>query len=80
MEFEKFMKGSSDDLTKIERKDLIDSRDFLITDENEAIKGYDRVILLVENSNRPDKSYIIKKLKFIREQELEHIRILKDLL
>lgn len=47
---------------------------FLINDEIEAIKGYEKVI-----SNISDKE-IIEKLEYIRDDEKEHIEILSKLL
>jgi len=80
MQFSKFVKGETNNLESIVRDDYIKSMNFLIEDENEAISGYDKIILLVENGNRPDKDEIIKKLHKIRIDELEHIEILKSIL
>ena len=78
MQFTKFMKGSSNDLEDIKKEDYKKSIEFLIEDENEAISGYDRVILLVENGSA-DKT-ILDNLHNIRADELEHIEILKSIL
>ena len=78
MQFTKFMKGSSNDLEVIKKEDYVKSIEFLIEDENEAISGYDRVILLVENGSA-DKT-ILDKLHKIRADELEHIEILKSII
>lgn len=78
MQFTKFIKGSSNDLEVIKKEDYVKSIQFLIEDENEAVNGYDKVILLVENGNA-NKS-ILDKLYDIRADELEHIEILKSIL
>lgn len=78
MQFTKFMKGSSNDLEVIKKEDYVKSIQFLIEDENEAVNGYDKVILLVENGSA-DKT-ILDKLHNIRADELEHIEILKSIL
>ena len=78
MQFQKFIKGDSNNLETISKDDYIKSVNFLIEDENEAISGYDKIILLVEN--RPDKKEILEKLHKIRKDELEHIEILKTIM
>lgn len=78
MQFTKFMKGDTNKLEDIKKEDYVKSIEFLIEDENEAISGYDRVILLVENGSA-DKT-ILDKLHNIRADELEHIEILKSIL
>lgn len=80
MQFQKFIKGDSNNLERISKDDYIKSVNFLIEDENEAISGYDKIILLVENGNRPDKKEILQKLHKIRKDELEHIEILKTIM
>ena len=80
MKFQKFIKGDSNNLETISKDDYIKSVNFLIEDENEAISGYDKIILLVENGNRYDKKEILQKLNKIRKDELEHIEILKTIM
>lgn len=80
MQFQKFIKGDSNNLETISKDDYIKSVNFLIEDENEAIYGYDKIILLVENGNRHDKKEILEKLHKIRKDELEHIEILKTII
>ena len=80
MKFQKFIKGDSNNLEIISKDDYIKSVNFLIEDENEAISGYDKIILLVENGNRHDKKEILQKLNKIRKDELEHIEILKTIM
>jgi len=80
MQFNKFVKGETNNLENIDREDYIKSINFLIEDENEAISGYDKIILLVENGDKPNKQEIINKLHKIRRDELEHIEILKSIL
>ena len=58
MQFQKFIKGDSNNLETISKDDYIKSVNFLIEDENEAISGYDKIILLVENGNRPDNAHV----------------------
>ena len=52
----------------------------LIDDENEAVGGYDKAIKLLTNSNLENKDSIIEKLNHIKEEELEHIEELKEVL
>ncbi len=78
MQFTKFIKGDTNKLEDIKKEDYKKSIEFLIEDENEAISGYDRVILLVENGSA-DKT-ILDKLHKIRADELEHIEILKSII
>jgi len=80
MNFDKFIKGTSNDLEEINKEDYIKSFNFLIEDENEAINGYDKILLLLENSNEPNKEEIIKDLKKIKNDEIEHIEILKNVM
>jgi len=79
MQFSKFIKGDSNNLENITKEDYIKSVNFLIEDENEAISGYDKIILLVENGNHPYKKFMLEKLHKIRKDELEHIEILKEI-
>lgn len=50
--------------------------EFLIKDENEAINGYDKAILLDKNTGN-DKALSVHQS--IKEDELRHIKMLKDL-
>jgi len=58
--------------------DITGSIEFLIKDEEEAIDGYDRAIKLLTSSNG-DKSKI-EVLQHIKDEELEHIKELKEIL
>ena len=80
MKFQKFIKGDSNNLETISKDDYIKSVNFLIEDENEAISGYDKIILLVENGKKKKKKEILQKLHEIRKDELEHIEILKTIM
>lgn len=50
----------------------------LIKDENEAIDGYDKAIKYLSNFN-PNSSFI-ERLNHIKEEEIEHIKELKEML
>lgn len=55
---------------------------FLIEDENEAIDGYDGAIKLFNDNQEIDsdtRELILSKLQHIKDEELEHIRELKDI-
>jgi hypothetical protein len=54
----------------------------LIKDENEAIDGYDKAIKFVTNSDMPDliKTSYLEKLNHIKNEEIEHIEELKEIL
>ena len=55
---------------------------FLIDDENEAIDGYDGAIKLFNDNQEIDsdtRELILSKLQHIKDEELEHIRELKDI-
>lgn len=55
----------------------------LIKDENEAIDGYDKAIKFLSNANFADdvvKTAYLKKLNHIKDEEIEHIQELKELL
>lgn len=80
MQFKKFIKGETNNLENIKKDDYVESMNFLIEDENEAISGYDKIILLVENGDHLKKEEILKELHFIRNQEINHIEKLKELL
>ncbi len=60
-----------------EFKDIIEA---LIKDENEAIDGYDRAIKYLVNSNIEEKEKKIEILTHIKDEELEHIEELKEVL
>ena len=54
----------------------------LINDENEAVEGYDKFQLYIVNNPNIDegkKEIILTKIKKIREEEIEHIKILQEL-
>ena len=55
----------------------------LIKDENEAIDGYDKAIKYLANANFVDdvvKTAYLEKLNHIKDEELEHIKELKEIL
>ena len=54
----------------------------LIDDENEAIDGYDKAIKFVTNSDMPDliKTAYLEKLNHIKDEEIEHIEELKEII
>ena len=64
----------SDDLQSIVK--------FLIEDENEAVDGYDKAIKAFNAATlpAPDREHIVSELQHIKEEELEHIRELEELL
>ena len=80
MQFAKFMSGKSNDLSSIKKEDCVKAIELLIEDENEAVSGYDKSILLFNNGDREDKDKIIAELQKIRADEIEHIEMLKKLL
>lgn len=55
---------------------------FLIEDENEAVDGYDKAIKAFNAATlpAPDREHIVSELQHIKEEELEHIRELEELL
>lgn len=55
---------------------------FLIKDENEAIDGYDKAIKYVSNADLPQliKTAYLEKLEHIKQEEIEHIEELKEIL
>lgn len=55
----------------------------LIEDENEAIDGYDKAIKYITNANFVDevvRTAYVEKLNHIKNEELEHIKELKEIL
>ena len=55
----------------------------LIQDENEAIDGYDKAIKYLSNANFADdvvKTAYLEKLNHIKDEEIEHIKELKEIL
>ena len=55
----------------------------LIKDENEAIDGYDKAIKYLSNANFTDdvvKTAYLEKLNHIKDEEIEHIKELKEIL
>lgn len=57
--------------------DLDATIDTLVTDEEEAIDGYDKARAEIKASNRADKDKIISQLDHIRSEEVEHIAELR---
>ena len=51
----------------------------LLDDEDEAVRGYDKAILLFANSELENKEEIIAKLQAIKADELDHINDLQEL-
>lgn len=53
----------------------------LIQDENEAIDGYDKAIKFVSNADLPQliKTAYLEKLEHIKQEEIEHIEELKEI-
>ena len=76
----------NDKLTKLQQfsvEDYKESINFLIKDENEAINGYDTIILFIsnlgeENISNETKDSILKILTFIKNEEIKHIEYLKN--
>ncbi len=71
-------------LKKFSEEDYIESINFLIDDENEAINGYDTIILFISNLDEKSmdneiKNSIIKILTFIKDEEIKHIEYLKNI-
>ena len=62
--------------TSEDKDDMGDMIAFLIKDENEAINGYDKAILLAQSVSC-EKA--LATFKSIKEDELRHIQMLKDL-
>lgn len=86
----KFMEMSDDEANEYlssiaieEKKNVGDFKSiiqFLIDDENEAIDGYDKAIKFIANSNEEDKEARMKALEEIKNDEIEHIKKLKEML
>lgn len=60
---------------------MFDIIDNLVKDEIEAIEGYDKAILSFTNDNdmpKEAKEYTLEVLNHIREEELEHIKELRN--
>ena len=73
----KLAMGSSNPNEQETRKgDMGDMIAFLIKDENEAINGYDKAILLAQSVSCEKALSIFKPIK---EDDLRHIQMLKDL-
>lgn len=55
--------------------------DFLVDDENEAIDGYDNAMKLISNSDLDEKAKqkYLGQFEYIKNDEIEHIEILKKL-
>lgn len=53
----------------------------LIQDENEAIDGYDKAIKFISNADLPQliKNAYLEKLEHIKNEEIEHIEELKEI-
>lgn len=67
---------------KIKEKQWQEIVESLIQDENEAIDGYNNAIKYLVNSNIDEKikNKVIDTLTHIKDEELEHIRELKEVL
>lgn len=65
-----------------EKEDIKSIVKALIDDENEAIDGYDKAIKFVTNSDMPDliKTAYLEKLNHIKNEEIEHIEELKEII
>jgi len=61
--------------------DYIEGIEILLADEIEAVKGYDKQILVIANSDLPDsmKKGIIASYNEIKDEELKHIEELKKI-
>ena len=69
--------------TNQEDKDWKSIIEALIQDENEAIDGYDKAIKYLSNANFVDdviKTAYLEKLNHIKNEEIEHIKELKEVL
>lgn len=51
-----------------------------IKDEDEAIRGYDGILLLLENSDDPNKEKFKKTISEIREEECVHVTELRGMI
>lgn len=69
-------------LESLEGSDLQGIVKFLIEDENEAVDGYDKAIKAFNAATlpTPDREHIVSELQHIKEEELEHIRELEEVL
>lgn len=84
-----FMEMSDDEaneyLSQIAVEDKGNEKDFkaiiedLIADENEAIDGYDKAIKFLVNSNIEGKDKLLDVLEHIKDEEIEHIKELKEI-
>lgn len=74
--------GKDEMLESLEGSDLQGIVKFLIEDENEAVDGYDKAIKAFNAASlpAPDREHIVSELQHIKEEELEHIRELEELL
>lgn len=63
-------------------EDLKSIVEALIKDENEAIDGYDKAIKFVTNCTMPEliKTAYLEKLNHIKDEEIEHIEELKEII
>ncbi len=66
----------NDEENKKDWKSIIED---LIKDENEAIDGYNKAIKYLVNS-RLENNKVLNVLEHIKEEELEHIKELKEIL
>ena len=69
--------------TNQEAQDWTQVIEDLIKDENEAIDGYDKAIKYLSNANFVDdvvKTAYLEKLNHIKDEEIEHIKELKEIL
>ena len=75
-----FMEMSDEEANEYLSQIAIDDEGDLIADENEAIDGYDKAIKYLINSNIEDKDKKLDVLEHIKDEELEHIKELKEII
>lgn len=61
------------------KNELESAINFLINDELEAIDGYDKAIKLVASDNSDESKHKIDVFNKIKNEEIEHIKMLKEL-
>lgn len=66
----------NDSSNEQKENDMVSMIAFLVKDENEAINGYDKAILLAQSVSCEKALAVFKSIK---EDELRHIQMLKDL-
>ena len=78
-----FMEKKDDEVNEylstinVEKSNIEKAVETLIADENEAIEGYDKAIMLLANSVEYES--VIKVLQKIKEEEINHIKDLKGI-